>query len=680
MCGICGIWGEANREAVERMVAAMRHRGPDDAGVFVGVNATLGAARLSILDLSAAGHQPMAGRNPSLQIAYNGEMYNFREERKILEGHGHTFRSASDTEVILRMYEHYGDEFLKRIRGMFALAIYDARKGPGRERLLLARDLVGIKPLLYAECGRRVVFASEMKALLASGMIGREIAPEALRMLLAYGSVRQPWTMLRGVWMLPPAHRLIVEAGGLRLERYWSLAVDRHAGLRSRPYDEQVDALTEALRESVRMHLVSDVPVGAFLSGGVDSSLLVALMTQEVGRNTKTFSVGFEAEGAEIDETGEAEITARFLGSDHSRVVVTGHEVRQRIEHIAWSLDQPSVNGVNSYFISQAARRAVTVAISGTGGDELFAGYPWFIEMALHARDDRRHPLRSLAWALAASSARLRIFDSLVDRRGGARLYRLRAMAGFIPRYAETYNIFGSVGAARLLNRDLRGPAQAGRSPLRDLQAEDELPRSSLVNRVTALCLRGYTCNQLLRDIDATSMAHSLEVRVPFLDVAVMDLALSLPDQVKLGNLDGLPAQAHRTYRATGAKRILVDAGRRRLPKDLDQQVKRGFGMPFGSWLKGPLKDVMMDALSDDQIRRRGLVDIHEVSHTRTAFLDGAIGWPQPWLLMMLELWCREILDRRACPSPAPLPSGLAAGKGAESERPLVKGSQCAPA
>src|SRR2546421_283897 len=283
MCGICGVWGSEEREAVGAMVAAMHHRGPDDSGVLSDERATLGMTRLAIIDTSSGGHQPMQTPDGLISVVYNGELYNFREERRLLEARGQTFRSTSDTEVVLRMYEHHGDDFLKRMRGMFALAVYDRRGGPGRERLLLARDQMGIKPLLYARAGERLVFASEIKALLASGLVRADVDPVSLRLLLTYGSVYQPRTILSGVRMLLPAHRLVVESGRERVERYWSLGLDRREGLRQRPYEELVEEVASVLEESVRLQMVSDVPLGAFLSGGLDSSLLVALMARQAG-------------------------------------------------------------------------------------------------------------------------------------------------------------------------------------------------------------------------------------------------------------------------------------------------------------------------------------------------------------------------------------------------------------
>lgn len=644
MCGIAGIVGIDQSNAIGKMVAAMHHRGPDDSGVYTDEWISLGMARLSVLDPTPAGHQPMHNKDRTVWIVYNGETYNFQQERVVLEKKGHFFSSHSDTEVVLRMYEVYGDDFLRRMRGIFALAIYDRRRGIGKERLLLARDHLGIKPLLYCRAASRFLFASEIKALLASGLIEPKVEHEALRLLLTFGSVTQPYTMIQNVKMLLPGHRLIVENGTDRIERFWRLDVGRRPEVSKLPYPELVSVVRDALEESVRLQMISDVPLGAFLSGGVDSSLLVALMARNSSHRIRTFSVGFDFEGASIDETDDAERTARFIGTEHSRIVVTGQDVCDRICHIASALDQPSVDGVNSYFVSRAACQVVTVAISGTGGDELFAGYPWFIAMAAAERD-LKPSVQARFGAFVASLARLPIFDPIVFSRFGPRLDALRGSYGFVPRYSRIYQIFGVCGAARFLSSTLRSQTAVGRDLAVDVGPADEIPTAEPVERVSALCLRGYTQNQLLRDIDAASMAHSLEVRVPFLDPLLADLSLSLPREAKLGRLEGLVNPETASYRDTGTKKILVDAGEGLLPPGMDRQTKRGFGMPFDSWLKGPLRDVLDETLSPEVVKRRGFFDEKEVGLLKSRFLEGSCGWPQPWLLMMTELWCREVLD-----------------------------------
>jgi len=657
MCGICGIWNRGDApQRVAAMVEAMHHRGPDGRGAYHDSAVALGMTRLAIIDPGAGGRQPMSNAEGTVQLIYNGELYNHQDERRLLEGKGHTFSSRSDTEVVLRLYEHYGDDFLLRVRGIFALAVYDRRGGSGRERLLLARDHLGVKPLLYTRVGGALLFASEMKALLASGLVAREIDPVALRHLLTFGSVTQPRTIVRGVRMLPPAHCMTVERGGEKIRRYWSLQTGRAGGGRGRSYEESVAELGVVLEEAVRSQLVSDVPVGAFLSGGLDSSLLVALMARAGVGRVKTFSVGYEAESRHLDESGEAERTASFLGTDHTRVLVRGADVRESIGHIARSLDQPSVDGVNSYFVSRAARRAVTVAVAGTGSDEIFAGYYWFTDMVREVRRRRAAPWKSAAQTLFATLARHPDLDPLTWTRGGDWLWQLRRSAGFRTRYTTKFHSFGPLAAARLLSPALRGAAEAGRSPHYDLRAADELADASTVERLTGLCLRGYMSNQLLRDLDAVSMAHSLEVRVPYLDPRVVDAALSLPESAKVDGHEQMINAGQGSYRQAGTKRILMDVARPLLPKDFDMVPKRGFVMPFDAWLRGPLREVFEDALGDERVRRRGLLDAREVSAVRRRFIEGrddrVLGWMGPWLLIVLELWCREVLEGTAVAAP----------------------------
>lgn len=631
---------------------AMAHRGPDDRGVYQDGEIALAMTRLAIIDPTADAHQPMSNPDRTIWIVYNGEVYNFKAERALLEAHNYRFSSSSDTEVVLRMYEHYGDEFLRRLRGMFALAIYDKRKGPGRERLLLARDYFGIKPLLYTRQGKRFIFASELKAMLAIESLERKIDPVSLRLLLRYGHVPQPRTILDGVSMLPPSHYLVIERGRETLRRYWMLQLDARPGLCKKPYEEIVPEVAAVLQESVKLHLVSDVPVGAFLSGGIDSSLLTALIMQLSDRPVKTFSVGFGPEGAGIDESDTARQVAALLGTEHTSLQLDGEMVRDRIRHIASGLDQPSVDGINTYFVALAASQAVKVAISGLGGDEFFAGYSWFIQMLVKRSSEQREPWNTSAKYLLAWIANRPLLDSLaVSRNGGNFLTDARNNWGFVNQYHKCIPwVFDPIETTHLLLPEIRRRACISHSPETDQKQFDELSNGSTLERVTGLCVRGYMSNQLLRDVDAVSMAHSLEVRVPFVDRVVADTALSLPDYAKLNDVPHLKSRTH-SYKTSGIKRILMDIGRPLLPKDFDLQPKRGFQLPLAAWMKGPLVDVLHETLSPTRMRSRQLFDPQRVEAVKQNFFtDSSMhprSWAKLWLLTMFELWCQEVLDKR---------------------------------
>jgi asparagine synthase (glutamine-hydrolysing) len=645
MCGICGVWGETEAGALERIVAALRHRGPDDQGTYQDERVALGSTRLAILDLTAAGHQPMANADGSVWIVYNGETYNYRAERDRLEGLGHRFRSRSDTEVVLRLYEEHGDAFLSRLRGMFALAIYDRRRGRGRERLLLARDPFGIKPLLYARMGGGLIFASEVKALLADGRIRREMDPVALRQLLCYGAIRQPRTALRDVRMLLPGHRLLLESGQFRIEAYWSPAA-RRPDLRLKDRDALIGETRATLEDSARLQLRSDVPLGAFLSGGIDSTLLVALMARHVGRPLRTFSVGFGTEGEAFDESDLAAQAARLIGTHHTRVVVRGEDVRDDLARIASALDQPTVDGVNSYYVAQAAARDVTVAISGLGGDELFAGYPWWFHSLLREEaHDLRHPWRAVGKRVAAFLTRPSSLDWIATLPHGALIRRCREFASWPSRFAARNVIFDPAQVARVMDPGLLRVADAGCSYHRDFAPADLLPDAPLLERITGLCVGAYMTDQLLRDVDAASMAHSLEVRVPFVDPAVADLALSLPSEVKI---EAIAADTAATD--DRGKLVLRDLLGRLLPGRREMPAKRGFNLPFAEWLRGPLRAILDDVLAPQSVRRRGLFEPRAVQAVRDGVQTGDENWAKAWVLTMTEMWCREVLDRASEP------------------------------
>ncbi|MBM86451.1 MAG: asparagine synthase (glutamine-hydrolyzing) [Rhodospirillaceae bacterium] len=600
MCGICGVIGMRDHESVSRMVAALHHRGPDGRGQFDAPRASIGMTRLAIQDPSPNGNQPMANDDQSIWIVYNGELYNAVSERIHLEAKGYSFRSTGDTEVVLKLYQEHGNACLTRLQGIFALAIVDLRGGPGREKYLLARDAMGVKPLLYAKTKGGIVFASEIKALLECGTVERRIEPRAVRSLLLRGSVYQPLSIIKGVQIIPPAHALVIERGQSRLEKFWSFEPQKYRELSNLDYAQQVRQMRTLLADTVKAQLVSDVPIGAFLSGGVDSASLVALMAAYAGERVKTFSVGFGEELAAIDESKDAHRIAAHLGTNHRRIVVDGTEVAKDFDHVVTALDQPSVDGLNSYLVSRVAREDVTVAISGTGGDDLFMGYPW------HA-------------SMLADQPTSEVF-----------------LEAYAARAGEFHQTFTDAESGQILAPRLR--AAITESPIAGLAITDELAGAKPIDRMTALTLRGYTANQLLRDIDAMSMANSLEVRVPFLDTNVINFALSLPASARIAK--PVPDDPmHNSYRASGIKRILIDTARPMLPEGFDTVPKRGFGMPFARWVRGPLRDLATETFDERRVAKAGVIDRSVIPPLRKLHATGRLSGWRVWLLMVLQRW-----------------------------------------
>jgi asparagine synthase (glutamine-hydrolysing) len=633
MCGIAGSFQAADRQAVQAMIDAMRHRGPNDTGIYSDETAVLAQARLAVIDTTSGGHQPMFSEDGLITIVYNGEVYNFQSERQLLEERGYTFHSSSDTEVVLKLYQEFGEEFLARLRGIFAIAIYDRRAG--RDSLLLARDQFGIKPLLYALTDGGLIFASELKGILASGRVERRVDSQALQQLLSLGSVYQPDTLVAGVKSLPAAHLLRIDRNGIVIRRYWSYALDRVAGLRTLPYADQLDRFAQLMRDSVRRQMIADVPVGAFLSGGVDSSLIVALMAKEAGGHVKTFSVGFETGANAPDESHEAAEIAHLLQTDHTRVEITATDMVDHLRQFVCGLDQPSVDGLNSYFVSHATAQHVTVSLSGTGGDELFLGYPWFASVE-----------RTVEQTLDGSHTRLSRLISRLPM--GRALAKKMAPASIDPTlfheiFGRQYHCFGPDMAHDLIAPLMRQSTMS-RSLAEEIGQCDELPQGNWLDRSSVMCLNGYTRNQLLRDIDACSMAHSLEVRVPFLDVDVADFAFSLPAGSKLA-ISEQTFDPHASYADSGVKKIVCDLARRYLPQTFfENRSKRGFALPYADWLKGPLSEILHDCLSRQSVIKAGLFDPDAVERVLNDFHEGRRPWSHPWLLMVTELWRRDVL------------------------------------
>lgn len=628
MCGIFGLIGQADHPLGERIAQTLHHRGPDDHGVWTsdatGTPVTLVNTRLAIIDLSPLGHMPMTTVRGDVWIAYNGEVFNFADTRAELEKRGHTFRSHSDTEVIANAYEEWGDDCVHRFRGMFAFLIWDMR----RQRLFAARDRLGIKPLYWAETPHGLILGSELKALLATGFVKPELNLTALNYYLAFYSVPTPLTMLVGIQSLPPGHCLAWEAVSQRVtvRPYWDLPTAQP--VRADETEIRTE-LRRLLEESIRLRMIADVPVGAFLSGGIDSSAVVGLMTRIAGERLKTFSIGFEAEGQRLDERSYAQIVAKQYNSDHTEVIVTGQQVADQLDRIIWAMDQPSGDGLNTYLVSQATAQHVKVALSGLGGDELFAGYPQFkLLQQAESYDPLWQALPNPVRALMSVGAHTMSAMTQRSAFGGAVAF---AQDDFLGRYGRVRILFNEDSKARLLSaatHDELGPLPSARKRLEAWVRPDE---PDIIDRVTRLELKNYMAHTLLRDTDAMSMAHSLEVRVPLIDHKLVEFVTTIPSNLKLRN--GQP------------KYLLINALADVLPPAIVNRRKQGFEMPVAQWLRGPLRPALDDALSFKSIEQRGLFNAAEVERSHQAFLHGQGPYMRVWSLAVLELWLRKFVD-----------------------------------
>ncbi|MDP8943680.1 MAG: asparagine synthase (glutamine-hydrolyzing), partial [Actinomycetota bacterium] len=583
MCGICGLASLDGAAApdpavVGAMNAALVHRGPDSDGLVAHGPVALAARRLAIIDL-AGGDQPVASEDGRVQVVHNGEIYNYRELREELRRRGHRFSTRSDTEVLAHGYEEWGTGLLERLRGMFALALWDARA----RRLLLARDRFGIKPLYYGVAGGVLAFASELKALVRSPGFAGDVDLDALEAFLAFNSIPTPLTIFRGLRKLPAGH-LLEWSGGARVEvRRYADERPRPAGeLRAEGEEELARELLERLRDSVRAHLVADVPVGVLLSGGIDSSALAALAAQESGERVRTFSIGFEERS--FDELARARLVARRYGTDHHELVVRPDAV-ELLPTIVEAFDEPFADSsaLPTYLVSRLAAQHVKVALSGEGSDELFGGYYTYVADLLAPRIG---PLAGLARPLVdrlPSSSEKASFDY--------KLKRFVRGAGLPPleRHHAWKEIFSPDARAELLRPDRRGgtdPLEVYRARYAETEGAEPLARLQDVDRGV------YLVDDLLVKTDRASMAHSLEARVPFLDTAVSDLALALPDRLRV--------------RGFSKKRLLRRALAPLLPREILDGPKQGFSIPAAAWLRGELEPFAREALSPEVVRRQG--------------------------------------------------------------------------
>jgi asparagine synthase (glutamine-hydrolysing) len=625
---VCGIIGIVARNAhvasdiLERATLSLAHRGPDDSGTVIirestpeAVEVGLGNRRLAILDLSPLGHQPMQDADTGNWIAFNGEIYNFREVRGSLERDGAQFSSHSDTEVLLKAYARWGEACLEKLRGMFAFAIWDAK----RHRLFVARDPMGIKPLYYCATGSSFLFASEVRTLLGTGLVPRRLCHAGLVSYLTFGSVYDPLTIVEGVNALRPGHYLVWEKGEVRETMYWDMASrgDRQAPDR-KPLEDEIHA---TLDESVRMQMVSDVPVGVFLSGGIDSSVVVGLLARS-GIRPETFSIVFRE--ADFSEAEFSRLVARQFATNHHEIFVSQNDALEAFPGALLAMDQPTIDGLNTYLVSRQTRAAgIKVALSGLGGDELFGGYSSFQNVPSMERfSSRWHHLpgfarRSLAGVfsrIAPSTDQNRKLSSLAQGQDDA-----------LHPYFLSRMLFTSAQCARLLVSLKQHAIEQANAPLQESldRARDLDP----INRVSYLESRCYMLNTLLRDSDVMSMAHGLEVRVPLIDHTLAAKLMHLPGDWKLD--------------PSTPKPLLVSSIADGLPSEIVHRPKRGFTLPFEHWMKDQLREGI-----DETLNRMSQGPLASVMNSETVrqvwddFQRGATSWSRPWSLFVLQRWC----------------------------------------
>lgn len=641
MCGIAGIFGPGDapllKSATWQMVHAQTHRGPDDEGLIDLTapdgesNVILGSRRLSIIDLSSDGHQPMCNDNKEVWVVFNGEVYNFKELRASLESKGHRFRSNTDTEVILRLYEEHGEDAIQMLSGMFAIAIWDRRKAS----LILARDRLGEKPLYYAWQDGRFIFASEIKALLASNLIPRKVNINAIDAFLNFGSVPTPMTIIQGIKSMEAGCTMTIRDGSAKTRRYWNLVFDEKHNLGEHEASEMLRA---RLKEAVTSRLVSDVPGGVFLSGGLDSSSIVALVRQTVPGRLQTFSIRFEQ--PEFDEGHFAQLVSKKFETEHTEHLMTPQEVWKSLGDIVSSMDQPSIDGVNTYFISKIARSSgAAVAHSGIGGDELFGGYSTFWLSANLCRIGRMvdrsyigNAAAKIAISCIPSNRKLQRVHSFLKRPRSSESAYLILRALFLDRSYKNIRGNGSLNN----NSDW--------NPSEYLNEISHGYSEDLGNRISRLELCTYMQNTLLRDVDAMSMAHSLEVRAPFLDHRLIETVSKIPPHLKFG---GKP------------KKLLINAMSDLLPQEITDRKKGAFAFPYDQWIRNEWRSSFEEVLITGDSSVSSMFDKSGVYRLWRSFLDKRVPWSQVWALFILQLWVRRHIDGIDSIQPQGIPSHI---------------------
>jgi asparagine synthase (glutamine-hydrolysing) len=653
VCGICGIAFAGRRteaeSAVRKMTAAMRHRGPDDEGFLLNderaPGLALGMRRLSIIDLKT-GHQPVWNETRDVAVIFNGELYNYRELRDKLARSGHKFATQSDTEILVHAWEEWGEDCLTELRGMFAFALLDFRKRYAVAPLLfLARDPLGIKPLYYTQTPDGFAFASEVRALLAGGVAPKTLSPDALTSYFLFGSVSEPVTLLDGVFSLPPGHHMLLyvpERRRVPRARAWWDATRSAAakdGRATRDFSAAARELRRRLEAAVRAHLIADVPVGLFLSSGLDSGAIAAIAARERA-GIRSFTLTFP--NTTYDEAPLARSVAKHCGTQHREIPLEGDAIVSRMDEAIAALDQPSMDGINTYFVSWAAREAgLKVALSGLGGDELFAGYATFSDTP------RIRRLIRMTWFVPAPLRKLvaPLLRAVIAAESSPDAPRKAIAAWISPDvfphpYFFTRALFPpGPELSQLIDPRFR-PSTVGADGV-TLEptwlgwlerAADEARKREPLGSVSWLEMRCYMASTLLRDTDSVSMARSLEVRVPLLDTPLVEFVAALPDQAR--------------RRADRPKALLTEAIADLLPPEILAQKKRTFTLPWEQWLRGPLRQRMEKSFADPAPALKPYLRANGVHQVWSSFLAGKTSWSRPWSLYAINEWSRRHLSQ----------------------------------
>lgn len=627
MCGIHGILSLRNGhrpdpEHLRLMGAASIHRGPDDEGGYAGEGVILGMRRLSIIDLEG-GHQPISNEDGTLWVVCNGEIYNFRELRAELSGAGHVFKTGSDTEVILHLYEKYGDDFVRYLDGMFCFALWDS----SRKRLLIGRDRLGIKSLYYFQDDSRLIFASEAKSILALPGISVDLDSDAVEQYLALGYVPTPYSMFKGMRKLPPASLMVCENGNVSIRQYWKVPDEIDGFMTETQWAEQ---LLDKLEQSVVSQMVSDVPLGAFLSGGIDSSCVVGLMARNSDQPIKTYSIGFDTgkAGEYYNELPYARKVSELFKTDHKEIIVRPN-VTELLPKLLWHLDEPMADTalITTFLVAQFAREDVTVILSGAGGDELFGGYRRYLGeyygrfyqgLPRWFRSAVLHPL-----ARRLPSDRHAPFLNLMRY---ARSFILSAELPFEERYRSYVQVFSQEGRVKLTGKpEADGFDAIGR-------AFEQAKNGDAIHRLFQVDLQTQLPDDILMLTDKMTMATSLECRVPLLDQELVELAARMPSSMKVHGRQ--------------LKYILKKALGTLLPDEILHRQKRGFGAPMGAWLKHELQPLMKQVLSREAVEKRGLFNWQAVEEVVSLHMSNKEDHTDHLLaLMNLEIWCRIYMD-----------------------------------